>query len=631
MKKVVALLSSFAMGIALVGCGDAPANKNGISGTKTGTAEGNGGEVSVTITMKDGVITDVKAEGADETPGIGDVALESMPEEMKANNSINVDTVATATITSNAILEAAKAALVELGANPDDYMNSVSAEAGVDLNEEADIVIVGAGGAGMVAAMEASDAGKNVVVVESQPMAGGNSVRATGGMNATGTPQQKAMEFDQAAGVEKTLEKAKNFADNETITKLADEVSKQWADYQANPEGYFDSVELFELDTMVGGHGLNNPELVNVLCSNTKDDIAWLKENNMDLAGVGQFGGASVKRIHFPLNEDGTKTAVGGYLIPKLQENLKERGIKLITDSTIETILTDDNGNVAGVEGTTKDGGKITVNAPVVVLTTGGFGANHEMVESYKPELKGFASTNAAGAQGQGIVMAQKLGAGVVDMEQIQIHPTVHIDADNGAHLITEGLRGDGAILVNQDGKRFTDEVNTRDAVSAAEIAQPGSYAWLVVDTKMANKSAVIGKYIKNGYTVTGETIADLAKATEIDAETLEATLADWNKCVEAKEDAEFGRTAFAETLDEGPFYAIKVTPGIHHTMGGLMINTNAEVLGEDGTTVIPGLFAAGEVTGGVHGGNRLGGNAVADFVVFGRVAGASAAAYEAK
>ena len=283
------------------------------------------------------------------------------------------------------------------------------------------------------------------------------------------------------------------------------------------------------------------------------------------------------------------------------------------------------DGKAVGIKATGKDGNKVTINAKSVVIATGGFGANSEMVEKYKADLKGFATTNAEGAQGQGIDMATAVGAATVDMDQIQIHPTVHIEEDGNAHLITEGLRGDGAILVNAEGKRFYDEVSTRDKVSAAIIAQPEKSAWLVVDQSMVDKSAVIAGYIKSGYTVTGATYEELAKAMGVDEATFVSTMNTWNQAVEAKSDAEFNRTSFANPLTAAPYYAIKITPAVHHTMGGIVINPKAEVLNEKGE-VISGLFAAGEVTGGVHGANRLGGNAVADFVVFGRIAGQSAA-----
>ena len=388
--------------------------------------------------------------------------------------------------------------------------------------------------------------------------------------------------------------------------------------------GYFDSVELMELDTMVGGKGINNPELVKTLVEGTAPAIDWLDENGMSLHNVAAFGGASVKRIHRPVNEEGKVVSVGAYLVPLMEKACQDRGVEFILNTTADTILTDANGQAVGVSGTDKDGNTVTVNAKAVVLATGGFGANLDMVASYKPELKGFMTTNAPGIQGQGIAMATAIGAATVDMDQIQIHPTVEA---NTAALITEGLRGDGAILVNANGERFTDEVSTRDKVSAAEIAQPGSFSWLIVDQAMADASNVIQGYITKGYTKQGATYEELAKEIEVDPATFAATMEKWNGCVEAKTDADFGRTSFANPLNTAPYYAIKVSAGVHHTMGGVVINSSTEVLKEDGS-VIPGLFAAGEVTGGVHGANRLGGTAVADFVVFGRIAGSSAAAF---
>ena len=591
----------------------------------TGTAQGMGGEVSVTLTIENGVITDCVATGDKETDGIGSVVIAQFPAQVVAGNTINLDAVSGATITSNAFIEAAKAALTAAGLNPDDYMTKVAAAAAGDVTKEADVVIVGAGGAGMTAAMTASDAGKSVIILESQAMVGGNSVRSTGGMNAAKTVYQDENEFGEGAGVEKMLKSAAdNYADNEFITSLAATVAQQWADYQANPVGYFDSVELMELDTMVGGKGINNPELVKTLVEGTAPAIDWLDENGMSLHNVAAFGGASVKRIHRPVNEEGKVVSVGAYLVPLMEKACQYRGVEFILNTTADTILTDANGQAVGVSGTDKDGNTVTVNAKAVVLATGGFGANLDMVASYKPDLKGFMTTNAPGIQGQGIAMATAIGAATVDMDQIQIHPTVEA---NTAALITEGLRGDGAILVNANGERFTDEVSTRDKVSAAEIAQPGSFSWLIVDQAMADASNVIQGYITKGYTKQGATYEELAKEIEVDPATFAATMEKWNGCVEAKTDADFGRTSFANPLNTAPYYAIKVSAGVHHTMGGVVINSSTEVLKEDGS-VIPGLFAAGEVTGGVHGANRLGGTAVADFVVFGRIAGASAAAF---
>ena len=632
-KSVSALAMAAVIAVSLFGygCGAKSASTSsdaGVSGDFTGTAKGFGGDVSVTLTLTDGAITGCTAEGKDETEGVGSQAIAKMPGAIAESGSIAVDGVSGATITSTAIKEAAAAALTAAGLNPDDYKTAVENNATAeDSTVDADVVVVGAGGAGMTAAITAAAEGKSVVILESQSMVGGNSVRATGGMNAGKTVYQDENEFGESAGVEKTLKTAaEKYADNETITALAKTVSEQWAAYQANPTGYFDSVELMELDTMIGGKGINDPALVETLCANSADAIDWLDEHGITLHNVSSFGGASVKRIHRPVNAEGKTVSVGSYMIPLLQENCEKAGVKMMLDTTATEILTDANGAAVGVKATGASGETVTVNAKAVVLATGGFGANLDMVVKYKPELKGFMTTNAPGIQGQGIEMAQAIGAATVDMDQIQIHPTVEA---NTAALITEGLRGDGAILINEEGKRFIDEVGTRDVVSAAEIAQTGSYSWLVVDQAMADASSVIQGYIKKGYTVTGSTYEELGKAMGVDAAAFAETMEKWNGYVEAKNDPDFGRTSFANPLNTAPYYAVKVTAGVHHTMGGLKINANTEVLNEKGE-VIPGLFAAGEVTGGVHGANRLGGNAVADFTVFGRIAGAAASDYAA-
>ena len=632
-KSVSALAMAAVIAVSLFGygCGAKSASTSsdaGVSGDFTGTAKGFGGDVSVTLTLTDGAITGCTAEGKDETQGVGSEAIAQMPGKIAESGSIAVDGVSGATATSTAIKEAAAAALTAAGLNPDDYKTAVENDATAeDSTVDADVVVVGAGGAGMTAAITAAAEGKSVVILESQSMVGGNSVRATGGMNAAKTVYQDENEFGESAGVEKTLKTAaEKYADNETITALAKTVSEQWAAYQANPTGYFDSVELMELDTMIGGKGINDPELVETLCANSADAIDWLDEHGITLHNVSSFGGASVKRIHRPVNAEGKTVSVGSYMIPLLQENCEKAGVKMMLDTTATEILTDANGAAVGVKATGASGETVTVNAKAVVLATGGFGANLDMVVKYKPELKGFMTTNAPGIQGQGIEMAQAIGAATVDMDQIQIHPTVEA---NTAALITEGLRGDGAILINEEGKRFIDEVGTRDVVSAAEIAQTGSYSWLVVDQAMADASSVIQGYIKKGYTVTGATYEELGKAMGVDAAAFAETMEKWNGYVEAKNDPDFGRTSFANPLNTAPYYAVKVTAGVHHTMGGLKINANTEVLNEKGE-VIPGLFAAGEVTGGVHGANRLGGNAVADFTIFGRIAGAAASDYAA-
>ena len=615
-KRIAAFLLALVMVLSMV-----PAMAETVTGE--GTAFGYASDVKVTVTVTDGKITEVTAVASGETQGIGSVALEKLPAEMKENNTINVDIVTNATKTSDAIKKAAALALENAGLKAEDFSKAVEAKEAVDATYEADVVIVGAGGAGMTAALTAAEEGKKVIIVESQSIVGGNSLRATGGMNAGDTPYQDDVAFgdgNEDAKVEKTVS-ATSYADNAAVAYLRTTVKNQWEAYKANPEGYFDSVELMQLDTIVGGQGLNDAALVKVMAENSAAGIEWLQNYGIDLVYTGSFGGASVHRIHFPKVE-GKKVSVGSYMIPLMEKACKENAnIEILFETTAHTIQMTNNA-ATGIIATGKAGETITVNAKAVILATGGFGANLEMVASYNPALEGFMTTNASGLQGQGIVMAEKVGAATVDMEQIQVHPTVEFKT---ASLITESLRGEGAILVNAEGKRFIDEMDTRDVVSAAEIAQTGSYSWLIMDQAMLNQSSVIAGYIAKGLTKTGNTYEELAAACEIDVDNFVATMNAWNGYVAAKNDPDCGRMSFANPLNTAPYYAVKVTAGIHQTMGGLKINEKTQVLTAEGTA-IAGLFAAGEVTGGIHGANRLGGNAVTDFVVFGRIAGESAA-----
>ena len=374
---------------------------------------------------------------------------------------------------------------------------------------------------------------------------------------------------------------------------------------------------------MKGGHALNNSSLVAVMANSSAGAIDWLDTIGAELPKISFSGGASVNRIHAPADGSG----VGAYLVDRFSAKLNELGVKVMLETAATELLTDEDGKIAGVKAVGPDA-MYTINARAVILASGGFGANEAMYTTYRPDLKGTVTTNAPGATGDGIVMAQALGADLVDIEQIQLHPTVE---QTTSILITESVRGDGAILVNQGGVRFTNELLTRDAVSAAELAQEGSYAYIIFDQKLRDNLKAVEKYVKSGITVQADTIEGLAEQLGIDPATLAKTLNDWNEIVKNQRDTQFGRTTgMKEDLTTAPYYAIKIAPGIHHTMGGVKINTAAEVINTEGAA-IPGLFAAGEVCGGVHGGNRLGGNAVADIVIFGRIAAESAMAYLTK
>lgn len=588
----------------------------------TATAQGMMGEVRVTLTVEDGQITAAHVVGDQETKGIGyePCADGTYAQAIVAAQSSEIDNISGATVTTNAVKEAAKKAMVAAGL--------AEAEDAAVEDTECDLVIVGAGGAGMAAALQAVDSGvESIIVLEKTGSTGGNTSRATGGMNAAKTSYQDERTWSDATttAVEQTIASAKETY-GEQIADLIAAVEEQFEAYKANPTGYFDSPELFALDTMVGGKCLNNLDLVRTLTDHSAEAIDWLATKNAHLTDVGSFGGASVMRIHRAVTEDGKTTPVGAYLVQVLTSDMEAESKIDLRMNTAATELIMEEGKVVGVKATTENG-DYTIRAGAVILASGGFGADLERVAELNPSLEGFVTTNAPGSTGDGIDMAVAVGAATVDMDQIQIHPSVYTET---AALITEGIRGDGAILVNQAGERFVNELETRDVVSAAELAQEGGYAYTIVDQKMMDASATYAGYYTKGYALMGETYEELAEAMGVDPAVFAKTMEDWNAACAAQKDEAFGRLSFASPLDTAPYYAIKVAPGIHHTMGGLAINTSAEVLDEEGKA-IEGLFACGEVTGGVHGANRLGGNAVADIVVFGRIAAQSAAAYIAE
>lgn len=440
-------------------------------------------------------------------------------------------------------------------------------------NITTDVVVVGGGGAGLSAAIAAKEKGANVVLVEKMLMLGGNTNYATAGINAANTKLQKKL------GIE-------------------------------------DNAELFYNDTMKGGKNVNNPELVKKLTTDSANIIDWLTERGADLSEVVFTGGQSAKRTHRPAGGQ----AVGPVIVDALAETAEKDGIDVRTESEV-TKLIKTGDKVTGVEVKHK-GETYNITAKAVVMATGGFGANAKMVAEYKPSLEGFGSTNSPAITGEGIKMVKAVGGDLVDMTEIQTHPTV---VHKKTAMITEAVRGEGAILVNREGKRFVSELETRDVVSKAELEQTGKSAFLVFDQEVREKLGAINGYVRKGFTVEAATVEELAGKIGVDAKGLVDTMAKYNGYVKAGEDKDFGKTALPRELVKAPFYAIEVSPAVHHTMGGVRINTNAEVLTADGK-VIPGLFAAGEITGGVHGANRIGGNAVTDITVYGKTAGENAA-----
>lgn len=542
-------------------------------GTYAGEARGKYGLMKVDVTVKDGAMTDIAITQSEESGFTAPVVTELIA-KMIATNSADVDSVSGATLTSiglrGAVTNALETANITLVAHESAATEQVFEDVTTD------IVVVGAGGAGLSSAIEATQNGAKVIVVEKNGFMGGNTNYATGGMNAAGTPHQ------EAAGIE-------------------------------------DSPELYYEDTMKGGKDLNDPALLKVLTEESAPALAWLETIGANLAEVGRSGGQSVNRIH----KGPEGMPVGTHLMDVFAKNVETLGIDVRLYTKAVEILHDGN-KVTGIKVETHDGQTYQINAKAVILASGGFGANPELVEKYNPALKGFGTTNQPNATGDALGLVEPLNVALTDIEQIQTHPTV-VPIVN--EMITEGMRGDGAILVNRAGERFTDELLTRDVVSKAILEQEGGTAFLVIDKTVFETASTFAKYMEQGYLKEGPKIADIASIIGCDAATLEKTITTYNEAVKAGSDSAFGRTSLDVALTEEPFYTVEVAPAIHHTMGGVKIDTTAEVINMDGQPV-EGLYAAGEVTGGVHGGNRIGGNAVTDIVVFGRIAGKSAAEF---
>ena len=608
MNKYKSLAMALAMGLAFSACGntatvekeetkeevkqeetyeeekESTTDLGSLSGEYQGSAKGYGGDINVKVTMENGEIKTIDVE-ENESSAVGGAGIERIKDQVIAQNTTDLDNISGATISSAAFLSAVNNALEEAGANPEDLVAKESKE-GRETEITTDTVIVGAGGAGLSAAIQMAQDGRNVTVIEKAGITGGNSSLASAGMNAAESKLQKE-------------------------------------------EGVPDTVELFVEDTMKGGHELNKRELVEVLAQNSADAIDWLEELGAPLKQLKFAGGQTEMRTHAPINDEGKSIPVGNYLVEKLTAKAKELGVSIVYDARVEKVLMEE-GRAVGVEASYKDGEKLTVNAGAVIVSSGGFGSNQDMVVKYNKDLEGYVSTNAKSIEGDAVGFLEEVGANFIDMDQIQIHPTV---VQKDGSLISEGLRGEGAILVNQDGKRFVDELETRDFVSKEILSQKDPSAWLIVDQSMFDQSATIAKYFDKGLLTKCDDYKALAELIGTDEETIKETIENWIEIVKNNEDKEFGRKGMDETrsdLSVAPYYAVQISPGIHHTMGGVEVNTNSEVLDKEGN-VIPGLYAAGEVTGGIHGANRLGGNAVTDIVVFGRNAAKHAEEYLTK
>jgi urocanate reductase len=602
-------------------------------GAYSATVAGRNGDVEVTVEFSESEILSVAVGEHQETAGVADAALSMIPENILTYQSIGVDTIAGATITSQAIINAVKECITKAGGNPDDWSQAVTLQAGEDEEYTSDVLVLGGGGAGLAAAASAGEAGASVILLEKAASLGGNTILSGGIFNTADPELQQAEEMTESTRAELLTYLEYDAADFDEFGPILTKLQTQIQEYvDAGSTYLFDSPELHIIQTYLGSkrEALDgtvitaNLELLETLCYTALDSWHWLEEIGTPTRDALTIGvGALWKRTHHvDVPASGAKP-----LIDSLEAKALAEGVDIHKLTEAKELIVED-GRVVGVIAYRHDGTKVTYKANKgVVIATGGFAGNPKMVAEYNtywPNLTADAPTdNTTTATGDGIVMAQAIGANTVGMGFTQLLPTcAAVDGEAG--------KGVGSQLyVNKEGLRYVNETSERDVLVKAAQEQTDGIFYGVGDAKMYNHpqqgAEKLADSVSKGYVHIADTLEEVAKLAGIDAEQFVKTVEAFNTYVENEHDPDFGRYGFIGKVEEPPFIIAVMSPALHHTMGGLEINAQTEVLNTSGE-VIPGLYAAGEVCGGIHAGNRLGGNAIADIIVFGRIAGKNAA-----
>lgn len=556
--------------------------------TTQGTGVGKHGDVTVAVTFDSGKIKDIKIVKQQENPVLAAKVFTDLKQHVIDTNSVQLDAISGATFSSKGFLDAVADAAKKAGVTLSKADKKAIKKAVKALPKESsyDVVVIGAGGAGFSAAIEAKNAGANVVLLEKMPAVGGNSLISGAEMNA----------------------------------------AKNWVQPKLGIND--DSPELHAEDTYKGGDMKGDMNVIKVMTHNALDAAKWCRDYlgvRFEDDNLFFFGGHSRKRALIPVGHTGTE------FITKFQAKADELGIPVITNMKTEELIKDKSGRVVGVKAT-MNGASYTFNAKGgVVLATGGFGANPEMVKKYNPKIdERFKTTDAPGTTGEALYMAERAGAQLVNMGYIQTYPIC--DPISGVIELIADARFDGAIMLNQEGKRFVEELQRRDVLSEAILKQTGGYCWVLWNDKIGSISNTVKEhpteyeaFTKQGIMATCDDLKCVADFTKIPFDSLKGTVNRVSSMTGKGNDKDFNHRSGLVDMTQGKYYVIKAVPSVHHTMGGVRINEKAQALTAEGKA-IPGLWAAGEVTGVTHGTNRLGGNAYTDIIVFGRIAGKAAA-----
>jgi len=586
-KKLVSIVFSVLMLMSLVGCQSSSNEALFKAGTYEATVAGHNGDMTVEVVVSDSEILEVNILDHMESPSISDAAIERIPVAIVDEQSLAVDTISGATVSSKAIINGASEALKLAGADIEklSVKNDSAAVKGETKEYTTDVVIIGGGGAGLAAAVSANENGATVIVVEKMSRLGGNTILSGGAFNAVDPVRQEAQDIE-------------------------------------------DSVEKHFTQTYEGGDKQGNPVLIQTLVENAYSAVVWLEGLGMEFKDqVFTVLGGMWPRAHKPTTPLGT-----GFISTYQNYIDTHEGIEVLLDTEALELIIED-GRVTGVKAESLEGDVILHANNGVILATGGFSANQEMLEKYNeiwPTLEGIKTTNHPGATGDGIVMAEEVGANLIGMSAIQLLPMGDPVTGSLSGNIEQGV--ENRIFVNIDGNRFVDEGQRRDVMTKALFEQEETKMWVVLDAKnyptpetTNNFNETIEGLIEQGRAFKGDTLEELAAQIGVDPANLVKAVEEFNAAVDSGKPDAFGRTLFDKKIDTPPYYAGARVPTVHHTMGGVEINELTQVIDATGA-IIPGLYAAGEVTGGIHGANRLGGNALADVTVFGRIAGESAA-----
>ncbi len=591
--KIFSLLLCAVMLLSIVACKSAsqgPEGANGNealykAGTYTAVAKGNNGDVKVEVIFDENSIVSVKVLEHSETPGISDTPIQRIPDEIVSGQTLAVEAVSGATYTSKAILAAVEDCVKQAGGNAENLKISKGSDGGNEIETvmDTDVVVVGAGGTGLVAAASAYEGGADVIVLEKLAVIGGSTGLSGGGIAATDT------RFQREAGIKDT---------KESWMEL-------WKERQAtsNPNSIYPDYKV-----------------VDKFMDEAVITTEWLADYvGHSYGSIEGYGVDTVKRLHFPSEVDGKKG--GAALIQSIANFLDKNKIEILTETKATELIVDEDGRVTGVKAEGKDG-KIVINAKKVILAAGGFAKNEDLLERFVPEVAGTAELSAAsaGTTGDGILMAEKVGAALYEEPWI-------IGLASGTKVDgTAGLAWDWTkVYVNENGERFINE-DSHYAIVTNKIIDQNS-TWAVFDSSEANAGLIasIEAAMPTDEAAKADAIDSLAEAMGV-PDTLVKTIEQYNEGVQKGVDILGKNQNFLVSVEKAPFYAIKLYPKTMGTFGGVKTNENYQVLREDGT-VIENLYAGGECANKVmYNQVYMSGSAVQFALTSGRIAGSHAA-----